>query len=435
VRNRMFRMRGGGGWLLLLAELLYLPVGFRSWNNGWTDPSIFLGLFAAQFFIVWHASRLAALRPRILIAGAVLFRLTLLPAGFADGEWQRFQLYDSDIWRYLWDGHVLASGINPYRYAPRDPSLDALAVTGYWIDVRENINYGYIPTIYPPAAQAVFALAFPFGVLGIKIAAVFFDLVALWFLILTLRLLKRPMSDALWYAWNPLVIKVFAGSGHIDSLAVAGIAGMFYAIASGSKRGSTAAYLTAVLSKWSPLVLLPVLLWRVRRIHPAALLLLLPVAAIPHLFDGASTFAQFWQFNGVPYEVLLEVFRYPMLAKLVAAAIVLATVAIPVAGNEGDLEWLARRTGYTLGALVVLSPAVMPWYVTWLLPSAILGRDQRWIAFSGLVFVAFLVMVDGQERWWVTGAEYGALLCILSWTKEVKSEEYSIVDRDPGGAG
>ena len=420
----------GAGLLLLLAELLYLPVAFRSWNNGWTDPSIFLGIFAAQFFIVWRGSRLKSFPPRILIAGAMLFRLTLLPAGFEDGEWQRFQLYDSDIWRYLWDGHVIASGINPYRYAPRDPALDALAVTSYWTNIRENVNYGYIPTIYPPAAQAVFVLAHPFGVLGIKIAAVIFDLLALWFLILTLRILKRPMSDALWYAWNPLAIKVFAGSGHMDSLAVAGIAAMFYAIARGSQRGSSAAYLTAVLSKWSPLVLLPLLLLRVRRIHPAALLLLLPVAAIPGVFEGASTFAQFWQFNGVPYEVLLEIFRYPMLAKLAAAAIVLATVAIPASGKEGDLESLARRTGYTLGALVVLSPAVMPWYVTWLLPSAILGRDHRWIAFSGLVFLAFFVMVDGQERWWITAAEYGVLLCVLFWKREMRNEDFSIIRRD-----
>ena len=425
-------MYGAGLLLLLLAELLYLFTAFRSWGNGWADPSLFVAFFALQFFIVWRASRLVSLSPRILIAGAVLFRLTLLPAGFESGEWQRFQLYDSDIWRYLWDGHVIASGLNPYLNAPRDAALDALATDSYWTNVRENVNYGYIPTIYPPAAQAVFALAHPFGVAGIKIAVVIFDLLALWFLILTLRILKRPMTDALWYAWNPLVIKVFAGSGHIDSLAVAGIAAMFYAMALGSQRGSTVAYLTAVLTKWSPLVLLPLLLTPLRRIHPAALLLLLPVAAIPNVFEGASAFAGFWQFNGVPYGVLLEVFRSPMLAKAAAAVIVLATLFLPK-GKEGDLQAFARQTGYTLGALVVLSPAVMPWYVTWLLPSAILGRDHRWIAFSGLVFLAFFVMVDGQERWWITGAEYGVLLCVLSWTKAVKSEDFSIAPRDVGG--
>ena len=32
----------------------------------------------------------------------------------------------SDIYRYVWDGRVMAAGINPYRYVPADPHLEAL---------------------------------------------------------------------------------------------------------------------------------------------------------------------------------------------------------------------------------------------------------------------------------------------------------------------
>ena len=81
--------------------------------------------------------------------GAVLFRLTLLPAGLPhDTSWravpgalradlrgvrvsyERFLLFDSDVWRYLWDGHVWAHGVNPYLHAPADPELDAWADEG-----------------------------------------------------------------------------------------------------------------------------------------------------------------------------------------------------------------------------------------------------------------------------------------------------------------
>jgi alpha-1,6-mannosyltransferase len=396
--------------LLAGAELLYLLVAFRSWNNGWTDVCLFTGLFAAQFGILAFAAfryrgRISA---RLLLAVAILFRVTLLPAGFENGEWQRFQLYDSDIWRYLWDGHVLASGVNPYRYAPRDAALDFLS-TGEWTDVRDNVNYGDIPTIYPPAAQAVFFLTHSFGVLGMKLAASAFDLTALVLLMLTLRARGRPVSDAVWYGWNPLVIKVFAGSGHIDSLLVAGLAGMFYAIALKSKGRSTAAYAFAVLCKWSPLALLPLLL-RERAVRPLWLgLLLLPAVLIPHAFAGAAAFATFWEFNALPHALLRELLGSALLAKVACGLLVLA-VACGARKNAGDFEDFVRHTGYALGSLVILAPAVMPWYATWLLPGAVLTRDFRWIAFSGAVFAAFFVMVDGQERWWITAAEYGILL-------------------------
>ncbi|NNF08640.1 MAG: hypothetical protein HKN21_17895, partial [Candidatus Eisenbacteria bacterium] len=57
-----------------------------------------------------------------------------------------------DIYRYLWDGHVLLSGINPFRYAPNDPVLVELH-TAFW----GLINNPELPTIYPPLLQLVFA--------------------------------------------------------------------------------------------------------------------------------------------------------------------------------------------------------------------------------------------------------------------------------------
>jgi hypothetical protein len=386
---------------VLAAEALYLFVAFHSWTNGWAQTSLFVAIFAAQFALVAWAARRGPPSTRAMLAAAILFRLTLLPAGFEDGAWQRFQLYDSDVWRYLWDGHVTASGHNPYTFAPRDRSLDPLAGDLYWMDVRDNVNYGGIPTVYPPAAQFVFLLAHPFGVLGMKLASTAFDLSALLFLMATLRILRRPMSDCLWYAWNPLAIKVFAGSGHIDSLTVASLAMLFWALAAGS-RSAGFAYAIAVLSKWSPLALLPMLPWR------GSILLFLPLLAIPDLFTGFSIFANFWEFNAAPHALLRTLFQSAAIAKLAAAAAVIWLACR--ARYQGDLEAFARQTGYTLGALILLAPAVMPWYVPWLLPAAILGGDRRWILFSGVVFLAFFVMADGRERWWIAAAEYGSLI-------------------------
>ena len=59
----------------------------------------------------------------------------------------------SDIYRYVWDGRVIAAGINPYRYIPADPQLAALRDDVIFPEINRG---NYAPTIYPPASEAIF---------------------------------------------------------------------------------------------------------------------------------------------------------------------------------------------------------------------------------------------------------------------------------------
>ena len=80
---------------------------------------------------------------RWLIGFAILFRLTLLPHD---------PVATDDIYRYVWDGKVAAAGINPFQYAPSDPTLAALHNS----DLPAKINFPEMRTIYPPLAQGLF---------------------------------------------------------------------------------------------------------------------------------------------------------------------------------------------------------------------------------------------------------------------------------------
>ena len=60
------------------------------------------------------------------------------------------------MYRYVWDGRVQLAGINPYRYVPAADQLAFLRDAA----VYPNINRAeYAHTVYPPVAQAIFALA------------------------------------------------------------------------------------------------------------------------------------------------------------------------------------------------------------------------------------------------------------------------------------
>ena len=129
----------------------------------------------------------------------------------------------SDIYRYVWDGRVIAAGINPYRYVPNDPHLAALRDP----EIFPEINRGnYARTIYPPAAQAIFFLVTRVGesLTVMKLAMVGFEAIAV---VLMLRLLTAAGRPAAWiavYAWHPLPLWEFAGSGHIDAAMIAFVA-------------------------------------------------------------------------------------------------------------------------------------------------------------------------------------------------------------------
>ena len=77
-------------------------------------------------------------------------------------------LLSTDVYRYVWDGRVQLAGISPYRYVPVAPELEFLRDDA----VYPGINRAdYAHTIYPPAAQMIFALAataMP-GVFGMKL--------------------------------------------------------------------------------------------------------------------------------------------------------------------------------------------------------------------------------------------------------------------------
>jgi alpha-1,6-mannosyltransferase len=108
----------------------------------------------------------------VLLVAAAL-RLVVLPAP---------PFLSTDVYRYVWDGRVQAAGINPYLYLPVDPALRSLRDDFVFPRISRA---EYAPTIYPPAAQMVFAavgLVWS-SVTGVKAAMVGFEVLAVFCLL------------------------------------------------------------------------------------------------------------------------------------------------------------------------------------------------------------------------------------------------------------
>ena len=170
----------------------------------------------------------------------------------------------SDVYRYVWDGIVQHAGISPYRYVPADPHLAFLREASEG-NIYPAINRAtYARTIYPPFAQMLFWLITLISptLTCMKTVMVLCEGVTLWSILRFLRVLGRPREQAILYAWCPLLIWEIAGSGHLDSAAMALIGCAL--VARYCRRPVLTGLLLglAVITKMYPLVLFPALYMR-----------------------------------------------------------------------------------------------------------------------------------------------------------------------------
>ncbi len=357
---------------------------------------------AAWMVLRAHGGRSAL--PIILAVGFIA-RLALLPAAPTLSE---------DVYRYLWDGRLVAHGVNPFPHAPDDPALER-----FHDGIYHRLNHAQVPTIYPPAAQLLFAataLVSPTPVAW-KTLLLFLEFALVVALLRLLSARGLANERLLLYYWNPLVLVESFGSGHVDLAAAA-----FLIIAIGLHERSRparagVAFALAILTKYVPGLLLPWLIRRKAWVLLAATLLSAAILTAPFLGAGMALttglriYARHWEFNSMAYHLLHRAIENEVsIRRVLAAAGIMASLAI---------AWRARSiVGAAYASLVsflILSPTVFPWYAVPAVALLPLRPDWGMIAFSGLLSLSYLPLPAYRASgvWtlpgWILWVEYGGL--------------------------
>jgi alpha-1,6-mannosyltransferase len=370
------------GWILgALAAALLVLCGFGA-AALWRGDHPTVGLIELlQMPIYGVAAWLVLARPTaplltgraalacILLAGLAM-RLIVLPSPPAS----------SDIYRYIWDGRVQAAGINPYNYLPADPALESL---------RDQVIYplinraNYAPTIYPPVAQLVFfaATRVSESTTFMKAVMIGFEGLAVWAILQLLAARGLPATRVLLYAWHPLPLWEFAGSGHVDAIAIAFLLLAFVAVDRRSPILGGMALAAGVLVKYFPAVAGPAIYKRWDWRLPAAFAVSLALLYLPYLGAGANVlgflggyvaeegFEQgpgifLWQLAGSVMQLPEHAFAfYFPLAAVVMAALGLAAFAL----RREPKSDLAAAMMLAVTFTILFSPHY-PWYFAWLIP-------------------------------------------------------------------
>jgi alpha-1,6-mannosyltransferase len=306
----------------------------------------------------------------IVIVFAALFRLSLL---FAP------PFLSDDIYRYVWDGRVQAAGINPYRYIPADPALANLRDDKIYSRINRR---DYAPTMYPPLAQFIYFLTTRISeaVTWMKATMLLFEALTIWTLLQLLTSFGLPRERVLFYAWHPLIVWEFAGSGHIDAIAIAFLCLALLARRRNSAIGTGLALAGATLTKMFPIALLPALHKRGNWKMPIAFVITLVVAYLPYLRVGPLGVLGFLPgyaderglLSGEHFFLLSAVrrifaFNVPTFSYVIFGFVVLAALAVWMLLKSSEDDFIKNALIMASAFMVLLTPH-FPWYFAWLVP-------------------------------------------------------------------
>lgn len=362
--------------------------------------AILMGAGAAYLIAVRSVLRVRGSRrlfAGVLVSG-LAFRIVML---FSE------PILEDDYYRYLWEGGATAHGFNSYVYSPHEANFpdgasevpEALRELGAESGVvLERVNHPELSTVYPPVAQAAFALAHvlrPWSLSAWRMLLLAVELITLGLLVLALKRLGKPAHYGLIYWWNPLVIKETINSAHMDVLALPLVlAALLLVMASKPARSAALLALGAGVKVW-PIVLFPVLFrsFCCKRpgLLPATLIfavmtaiLFVPVVsgALGAEESGFKAYGDRWEMNDGLFMGFLKVaeawygafgiettkYAVNRAARIIALLVLMVWIGTVARAPIRDHRDLCNRIVLVLGTAFLISPTQFPWYYIWMVP-------------------------------------------------------------------
>ena len=358
--------------------------------------------------------------PEILLF-AFLFRLSLAPMDTA---------LSSDIYRYIWDGKVQVAGkINPYLYPPADKHLAPLRDQ----EIYPSINRNDAPTVYPAGAQILFRTLYQAGLdspVELKAAALGAEVLTLLLLFFILKERGLPQNWIVIYAWNPLIIYELFYSGHLESFMLPPLMGFVYLFLRDRLRTAGALLGLAASIKLLPALLLVVvpLGKRLKIVFP--FLVVFASTYILYIDAGKNVLGFLPSYFSDPYEIfnpglpqiallrVAEFFSLPSSSiRFVLFFSFLAFLVLFIRRYKERTDDLVTRCYIALsGYILLIYPALHPWYLSVLIPFLCVIPSRAWLYLSLALPLSYLKYLtsDGAMPVWVSLTQFIPLYVLLA---------------------
>ncbi len=318
--------------------------------------------------------------PLTIIFLGLLFRLTLFPTS---------PTTSNDVYRYLWEGKVLATGHNPFTKAPNDTSLIPLRD-----EVYNKVTFKEVSAIYPPVSQLAFVAGYYIkknSVTALKLIYLLSELITLLVLLKLLYLKKKNLNYIILYAWLPLSIMEYFINAHLDSIGIMFMMLFIYFMEKEKHILSSVTFSLSILSKLYPIVLFPLIIKKLGLkktiIFSLITVVLVTTFYLPFLnwdfttFTALSNYLSNWEFNGPVYNMLKYFLNDGNLIRLISGSAFVITTGI-IAYKYKNFTKAAYAVFI---ALIVFSTTLYPWYLGWI---AALNPVTAFYSVTSLLFTS-----------------------------------------------
>lgn len=349
-----------------------------------------------------------------------------------------------DFYRFIWDGRLILSGLNPYLTTPNDlmfsqpelfPQMKLLFNGMGPLSASHYSNY-------PPLHQLPFiiaALLSKHSILGsvlvLRLLLISADLGILFFGKKLLKKLQLPTRNIYWFILNPLVIIELTGNLHFEGLMLFFFVMALYYVH--TKKWYLAA-LTMALSvavKLVPIISLPLFLnklgWgksiRFYLIIGAIFILLFTPFLSDNFFENYSATIGLWfsnfEFNASFYYLLnwaLETTSHLTLIHsmgIIVVSFIALQIGYLLIQNKTKTTALIITVLWVLTGYYLISTTVHPWYIISLLLLSIFSPYKFARVWSyTLIFSYFAYnQFNVNEKGFILCLEYFPVLGILVW--------------------
>ena len=347
--------------------------------------------------------------PMFIIITGIIFRITVIPSAPTTSP---------DVFRYIWEGKIVAHGINPYQVPPGAPLLNQ-----YHSDLWTKVGFKNMTSIYPPFAQVTFLIGYIISdesVWGLKIVYLICEIITLIFLLKLLRLKKINPGYIILYAWLPIPIMEYFINAHIDTVGIAFFILFLYYIEKGRNNLSAVFFSLSFLVKFYPLMLFPLLIKKIgmKKLIPFTLIFLFTSIIFYAPFitsdlavkNSLTTYLLRWEFNGSVYN-LIKMFSDSDLARIICSVLLIIAIAV-ISYKYRDF---VNGTFGVLLSFVIFATTIYPWYLGWI---AALNPVLNFYSVFSLLFTSNFSNFTPlgkvwQEYWRVLVIEYFPFFLLL----------------------
>jgi len=422
-----------------------------------TDFPKLITLYTGLFFLSFKIIQLLKTRFWLLAGAALIFRLIFIIA---------LPNLSQDFYRFIWDGRLLADGINPYLSTPN--LLMESAHFGSISQAQELVkgmgalsasNY----TNYPPINQLIFAVAglisknsILFSVIIFRVFILLAEIGILFFGRKLLKHLNLPQYYIFWFLLNPFVIIECTGNLHFESVMGFFILLSFYLLWKRKWIISAIVLGISVSVKLLPLMFLPLFLkffsikkntseiienrsftnqisanisdlksikW-VKLLSFYAIVLITVIlsflpfynsAFLTNFSESVGLWFQKFEFNASIYYIVrwigFQIKGYNIIADAGSILPVITFIIILVISlfrKKSSLKSLISGCVFALFFYFLFSTTVHPWYIATLLLLSVFTNYRFPIVWSFVAILSYYAYgnVEFQENLWLVTLEY-----------------------------